>query len=289
MVERGVIYYAAGERYVEQAKQSAQSLKEHNDLHVTVYSDRSNIERDCIDQVIQIEPGKDPFYDRINYFKETPYDKTLHLDTDTLVVGKIIDIFESLDRFSVVAAFNESRNTVSEEHKFETIDIDAPDSFPEYQCGVIGFRDSPEVQRLFSDWQDRYADYRDQFVLDQPHFREALYQNEVKLGTLPSEYNLLVYFGGYIQQEAKIIHYAGTEPEKLPSLLGTDSSLDQTVEKINGDAPETRVLFYDGWNKLRVVPTTGNGHLLFRAARSLLRDGLFSTIKNGYEKLSEQK
>jgi hypothetical protein len=104
-----------------------------------------------------------------------------------------------MDRFDIVASINETRDTAVEGHKFNTTDIDVPESFPEYQCGVIGFCHNPKVMSLFDDWQSRYKRYRDKYILDQPFFREAIYHSDIDLGTLPTEYNALINLGGYFE------------------------------------------------------------------------------------------
>jgi hypothetical protein len=265
--EKGVIYYATGQKYLEDAEESARSLKEHNNLHITVFTDVDNIETKVFDNIEKIDPGEHPFYDRINYFKKSPYQKTLHLDTDTYITGDITPIFEMLNRFDVVAAINENRDTVAEDTKFETVDLNIPDAFPEYQCGVIGFSDSTDVMELLEEWQSRYSNYKDKNVLDQPFFRKAVYNNEnIQLGTLPSEYNLLVNFPGYLQQSARIIHFGGTgraNPEKL-------------VKKINAEEGKQRVYYEDFKRKITVRPKSS---FRYKAVRSIYRNGFYNSFK----------
>lgn len=265
--EKGVIYYATGQKYLEDAEESAKSLKEHNDLHITVFTDVDNIETKVFDNIEKIDSGEHPFYDRINYFKKSPYQKTLHLDTDTYITGDITPIFEMLDRFDVVAAINENRDTVAEDTKFETVELNVPDAFPEYQCGVIGFSNNKDAIELLEDWQNRYSKYKDRNVLDQPFFREAIYQNKnIQIGTLPSEYNLLVNFPGYIQQKARIIHFGGSSkpnPEKV-------------AKKINEKEGRQRV-FYNGLkDELTVSPKLS---FRYNAVRSVYRNGLYKSFK----------
>lgn len=265
--EEGVIYYATGQKYVEEAKESAESLKQHNDLHVTIFTDVKEIDSDVFDNIERITPGDHPFYDRINYFKKSPYQKTLHLDTDTYITGDITPIFEMLDRFDIVAAINENRDTVAEDTKFETIELNVPDSFPEYQCGLIGFNDDTRVNELLDDWQGRYDKYKSSNVLDQPFFREAVYQNtDIQIGTLPSEYNLLVNFPGYLQQRARIIHFGGSgrqDPEKV-------------AKKINEKEGDQRVFFNGLKDELSVWP---KGKFRYKAIRSIYRNGLYKSFK----------
>jgi len=284
----GVIYYATGAQYVAEATRSARSLKEHNDIDVTIFTDQNGLDRTCFDCVEQIDPGEHPFYDRINYFKESPYDRTLHLDTDTIVIGDIKPIFEMLERFEVVAAINETRHTASKDHKFDTVNINAPEAFPEYQCGVIGFCNTRRVRELFDDWQQRYANYLDDFVLDQPFFREAVYNSEIDIGTLPSEFNALLYMGGYFEQEVRIVHLAGKKPETLSVPFLRYKNTSKAVKLLNANVPERRVLFYDSWNRLIVKPTNGNQHRFFWLLKAVERNGILWASRRAIEKTHEK-
>lgn len=283
MTDRGVIYYAAGSEYADQALCSAKSLKQHNDLSVTVYTDQS-VDRTHVDSTVTISPGKHPFYDRINYFKQTPYQKTLYLDTDTYVAADIGAVFELLDRFDVVAAFNESRNTAAAHTKFETVDLNVPDTFPEYQCGVLGYRNTDTVQELFNDWQTRYEPYREEHLIDQPHFREALYHSSASIGTLPTEYNVLVNFSGYLHSSVKLLHYAGTNKTALGDGLPEFERLQSLVNKLNQGTPRNRVFFHDGARRLRVCPREPSP-LSHRAVGHVREHGVWRTVTRGLEKL----
>lgn len=210
MSSRGVIYYATGEEYVEEATRSARSLKEHNDIEATVFTDIDTLNCSCFDRIEHIDSGEYTFYDRINYFKQTPYGRILYPDANTHVAGDTTPVSDLLERFEVVAAVNESWDTTAEHTKFETVDIDVPDSCLEYQCGVIGYRATDTVQEFFNDWQSRYEPCRGKHILDQSHFRETLDNSELSIGTLPTEYNVLVNFAGYLHSPVTLLHYAGT-------------------------------------------------------------------------------
>jgi hypothetical protein len=286
MTDCGVIYYATGTKFVKQALLSAESLKQHNNLPVTVYSDKE-IESPYVDNVVTITPSEYPFYDRINYFKRTPYDKTLYIDTDTYIAGDLTPIFELLDRFEVTAAFNESRDTVAAHTKFKTVDLDVPEAFPEYQCGVIGYQNTTAVDELFDDWQARYKPYRDEHVLDQPHFREALYNNRIVLGTLPTEYNVLVNFSGYLHSSAKLLHYAGNNRPFLGDGTPTVEALQETVGRLNADAPQNRVFFGGTGGEFRVVTGREKSTLLRRIITHIRNEGPWRTFTKGIKKLSQ--
>ena len=283
MPDQGVIYYATGEQHIRQAAISAKSVKKHTDLHVTLYADRG-AESPYIDSVVEITPSGHPFYDRIDYFKQTPYDQTIYLDTDTYVVGDITPIFEVLGRFDITAAHDEFRDTTAEHLSFETIEIDVPETFPEFQCGVIGYQNTEAVQALFDDWQRRYRPYRNRNLLDQPHFREALYHNPVAVNTLPSEYNVQVNFGGFLYDDAKVLHYAG---ENVP-FIGTETPREDISEQIarelNADAPSSRAAIVETNDGIHTRPTLVPT-LRYRISLSVRERGIAGTLRRAAEKV----
>lgn len=289
MTSEGIIYYGTGEQYLQEAMKSAESVKEHNNIDITIFTDEPAVQYDCFDSVRRIDPGQFPFYDRITYFKQTPYEKTIYLDTDTVTIGDITPIFDMLDRFDILASLNETRNTASESHKYDTVELDVPEAFPEYQCGVLGFRDSSVVMDVFDDWQDRYREYRDKFVLDQPFFAEALFNNSVNIGTLPSEYNALLYLGGYFEQNIRIVHLAGTRPKKSALPFINYKTVDEAIAELNKSVPTRkeptkRVIYYDSLNRIQVRHTTESTNFIPRVIQSIVNNGLAETLRLGTAK-----
>jgi hypothetical protein len=50
------------------------------------------------------------------------------------------------------------------------------------------------------------ADSEPDYVMDQPAFREALFNSDIRYAVLPMEYNCRVEFGHYLIGEVKMIH-----------------------------------------------------------------------------------
>jgi len=202
----GVVYIASGTEYIEQAKISAESLKEHTDYPVTLVCDRSVSE--CYFDSVISKPDFDYHYgDSVLKIPELPYDKTLLLDTDTVVCGDVSDIFSVVDGFDIAAS------TIAD-NEF-TLSDTVPTSFPEYNTGVVAF--SKETTESFiSDWKSRYEKHlQDGIRMNQPSFREALYQSELRIATLPTEYNCRVNFGGYLTDIVRIIHGRIQNPDDI--------------------------------------------------------------------------
>jgi hypothetical protein len=214
----GVVYIATGKDYIQEACLSAKSLKEHNEsIHTTIFSDTS---------------FSSPYFDDVRLFKDpdydfgdsvidpdmTPYDRTLFLDTDTYVCENISGIFDILDRFDIAVTHNPgSRTAVHNGYG----DRGVPDAFPQYNTGVLLFKNNSQTREFFESWASIYEENKVQVGvgLNQPAFREALYKSELQIATLPSEYNLRVRYDGsvgFMTDSVKIVH--GRHPAGLPAV-----------------------------------------------------------------------
>jgi hypothetical protein len=222
-MSQGVIYYSTGEYYLNEAERSAASLRDvMPDVNITIYSDiRPEIE--IFDQFIEIEPGGYPWLDRITYLKNTPYDKTLFLDTDTYISENIWELFEILDRFDVAAARSPGRFNSDYDYCRST-----PESFPDFNCGVILYRNSSDVVETFTKWEKEYQPYADSELTDQPFFTDAIYQSNISVTVLPREYNCRFMFPGFIYGSPKILHGRDrSEYSKLAMVLSRNQKTPQ--------------------------------------------------------------
>lgn len=153
------------------------------------------------DEVRQIAHPERSFADKIPPLLESPFEKTIFLDTDTFVCAPLDDIFLLLDRFDFLAAHAPMRVTWPQQ--------DIPDVFPEVNSGVMAWRKSARTDSLFSAWKRLYCEHvrATGQTDDQPALRRALYESDLRIGILPPEYNfrtVLPAFAG--RAKVKIIH-----------------------------------------------------------------------------------
>jgi len=112
----------------------------------------------------------------------SPWQHTLFLDTDTYVTTDLGHLFEMLeDGFDLLA------HQLFEGHNYGLEGV--PDAFPEFNTGVIGFRNTPDVQRFFEDWNTWYGRYVPSITCDQRSFRKAVYLSGLRHSVLTPEYN----------------------------------------------------------------------------------------------------
>ncbi len=214
-MDRGVIYIATGPAYVAEALASAASVRHHMpDLPITLYTERS-VACPHLDEVVRFEA--DGYLARIPRLASSPYERTLFLDSDTYVCGELTGAFDLLDEFDIALAHAPLRAIP------EVAGV--PDAFPEYNAGVILFRRSPEVQACLADWARGFAEFQEQvrrgqvrwrcpedrriYGHDQGALRQALYRSNLRIATLPPEYNCRFSVPGFVDGPVRILHGRG--------------------------------------------------------------------------------
>jgi len=183
--ERGVIYIATGEKYVEMAARSAKSLKSHSPNIPTYIFTDCNVDRySCFDGSANI-PSTQPGYlngAKLDYHDKTPFKKTLFLDADTRVCENITHMFDVLDRFDIAVAYEPGRTRELE--KYPGL---APRGFLPVNSGVILYKSTDSVIELMKNWQEAHIKSGNRQA--QPTLRDQLWLSDIRLLILPPEYN----------------------------------------------------------------------------------------------------
>lgn len=214
------VFYVTDESYLAEAARSAASVKQHSSsLQMGVATDATTVP-DVFDHHHSISIESWDWDLRIRALRDSPFEKTLYLDTDTYVTEDLSMLFDLLDTFDIAAAHAPVRRV---EKASNCGGSSPPDSFPEYNCGVLLYDKSPAVDELLSTWEDRYLKYAETVptVHDQPAFRDAVYESEVRIATLPPEYNCRLPFHGYASDDVKIVHGAADNIEAVADRLNS--------------------------------------------------------------------
>ncbi len=180
----GVIFATTGKDYTQLAERAARSVKENcPGLEIDIFTDHA-FDMPVFNCIHQLE---DPWRrSKIDAMAESRFDKTLYLDADIFVVADIRDVFEVLDRFDLAMAHDPIRNG-ERCHTFWRKPL--PNGFPQFNSGVVAYRKSPEVTDLIKTWS--VAVRNNDFKRDQPVLRELLWDSDLRIATLPAEYNFM--------------------------------------------------------------------------------------------------
>jgi len=198
---RGFVYAAVGQKYVDEAAQSARTLRKHHPKHPIALVTDADAKADALfDEVILIDDPKKSIEDKLQ-MDLAPFDRTLFLDTDTLIAADVSDVFDLLDSFDLV--FHQP--SMGYHYKLDGV----PHSFPEPNTGVIGWRKSEAISAFFELWRTYFKEYESEMSRewDQRSFRHAaIASKDLRLGILPYEYNFMPYWPIPAMRNAMILH-----------------------------------------------------------------------------------
>ena len=217
----GVIYVATGRRHLAEMLVSAQSVRRHMpETPIFLYTDQADLPAGVFSEVRAIENPRHSFIDKIAPLRETPFDRTLFLDTDTFLAAPVRDLFEVLDRCDLAVSHAPFRH----DRPFAT-----PNCFAELNTGVMAYRRTPGVDALLADWLRLYEKEvaeTGKMDSDQPAFREALYRSTVPFYVLPSEYNLRTVMPAAAGRcQVRILHGRAPSMEELERRVNASRSI----------------------------------------------------------------
>jgi hypothetical protein len=264
MSDQGVVYIATGDKFVEEATLSARTVREQMpNVPIALMTDLdTNI--DVFDTTIEIEQPRHDFGDQVFHLGRTPYEKTIYLDTDIYLYESIEGLFTLLSNFDLAAAHNQRY------YSSERVDIEGiaaiPRSFPEYNSGVVAMKRNDRVQSFLNEWRDAYEQVVEHGqVHNQAAFRLALYRSDVRLATIPPEYNCVFHRPGTVNRTVKVFHGRLSDIHGLGANEGMD--IRQAMQEINSRSD------------LRSYYRIGNQISI--AEPSLFRKGVSSVKQNG--------
>ncbi len=143
----GILLIAFGESYRNEARRSLASLRRSNpSIKTAVVTDSEWISDPRPDHFI-IRPPVAGFASKPAYIRETPFDDTLFVDTDTVFARDVQKIFGLLRHYDIGVTF-------------EGPQLNEPDGLELHtQCssGVILFRMSASILRVFDTWSELHT------------------------------------------------------------------------------------------------------------------------------------
>lgn len=273
MSEIGIFYIATGDQFVAEAERSAQSVRDAmSEVPIAIATDsKPNFE---FDHVIQIDDPDYSFTDQIANLHRSPFDRTLHLDTDIYMDANAEELFDVLDRFDIAVAHNHNRGVYDPPG--------VPASFPEYNTGVIAYRNDTGLREFTRSWDSIYNHlYDGGNPQNQPSFRKALYESELRIATLPPEYNLMLRYPGHAIGKVKLFHGRLLDIESPGAGKYTD--VKEAAEKINGTT-DHRVFTQLGGIS---VYSNNESNPINRIRMGIWRHGLVGACRRGIIKIRQ--
>ena len=92
----GVVYFALGERYLAEAALSAASVRQHMPgLRTAIFCD-GQVPAALFDMRDRLVPGLPMKRQKMQALLRSPFERTLYLDTDTLIADPVWELFDLL-------------------------------------------------------------------------------------------------------------------------------------------------------------------------------------------------
>ena len=202
----GILYITYGNKFTAAALHSAKTARAHNPgLAIHLFVDAAS--REALG--LAKDPG--PFSSigiienphrrsKVDYIALSPFDRTLYLDSDTSVAQDISELFGVLERFDLGAVHAMRRNA---NRKDEIWTKPIPDAYPQFNGGVILYRNTPEVINILTEWGKAFGDSGHRH--DQAILRELLWDSGLRVIALPPEYNVRYLKYKFIWSKAEAI------------------------------------------------------------------------------------
>lgn len=264
-MSRGILYLVVGDDYVDEARDSANSVRKHMpDIDIAIATDDGGYNLEPFDQVIRLDQARQDTQGERDWLLDStldpdlsPFDKTLYLDSDTYLCADVSELFELLDQYDLAVARVPNQPRVA----------GLPEPWHLYNCGVIVYRDTESTRGLLSNWKARYRsqlENQDRPV-DQPAFAQALYHSDVRWFTLPREYNVRVPRRGTLANEVKIIH--GRHPVGLAQ-IGDELNQNSTL----------RIFRENSYQSTPAFTVQTKPKVRYRLEREIAANGLAHTL-----------
>jgi len=202
--KQGILYISTGKKYLEETRMSAVSVKKHMpELPIALVTNAGLDAGFPFDEIIPMgDRHSDVFcMDKVDWLSASPFDQTLYLDSDTYTVAPFFELFDLLSHFDFAAAHGSFRSCYPLDN--------VPDSYPEFQAGILLYRKSEEIDNLWRTWKTLFEDHLGRNPPpphDQPSLREALYFSNIRIATLTPEFNCRYTDPGFVSGKVKILH-----------------------------------------------------------------------------------
>jgi lipopolysaccharide biosynthesis glycosyltransferase len=265
-MEKGILYVATGAKYLAEARVSARSVKLlHPSLSICLVTDQ-HIQPDEDFDLVQPAPSFNKevsekflardsvaYYRKISPLLDSPFEKTIFLDSDTFVGAPLDDLFTLLDSFDLLvtpAHVVYDYRFEKEEEPFSGI----PAAFGQFNTGLLAFRRSAASKSFLNQWLENYRTHTARFTVnDQPAFRLTLFQGVASFHVLPTHYNIISWVPFIVPAGGQIVMLHGRNPW-LQKWVHSFTRPDRPL--IVGSLPIRTALAYHGARLLKALEQT---------------------------------
>jgi lipopolysaccharide biosynthesis glycosyltransferase len=181
---KGILYYVWGNYNKTDLNKSIESARKFG-YHTKVVHDYYK------------GKGLQRYQKRIGIYDSSPFDLTLHLDTDTIIKGNLDYGFNMAKKYGLACCIAPASSSYIATPN--TIQDIMNEDLPQYNCGVLFF--SKKAKKVFRRWERLLVEHPLSKDNDQPYFAQAVSEN-LNPYILPKTWN----FRPHVRYESKAYH-----------------------------------------------------------------------------------
>lgn len=192
---RGILYYVWGNYNKKQLQNSIDTVKKFG-----------------YDYRVVVGKGEYKQYvNRVDLFDASPFDLTLHLDTDTFVKGNLDFGFDMAERWGLACCIAPASSAYYAAKTQKTDFLFSEKEIPQYNCGVLFYnKNNKRVRYVFIQYANFLRHWEKwAWENDQPYFAKAVHELGFNPYVLPKTWNFrphLRYESNVWHGDLKIVH-----------------------------------------------------------------------------------
>ena len=185
-MSRGITYVAWG-KCIAEAERSSMSAKRFGYKSCLITNE--NIESNYFDKIIKSREEFTQDFNILSSYNLSPWDETLWLDSDTLVLGNLDYAFEKAKDFGISIVI--APHSFLGGRKLKNIDNESP----EYNCGAMWIdRNHPSMLNFGEKWQQIVDHYEGGgWWSDQSSVSYAIHKLKINAFVLPLNWNFRAF------------------------------------------------------------------------------------------------
>ncbi|MFK8035743.1 MAG: putative nucleotide-diphospho-sugar transferase [Hyphomicrobiales bacterium] len=268
----GIIYLAFGSPYLVMALRSIRSLRKTNpDLPICLVTNlaiaKTDIpllrDDDTLAVLEEDQANNRAIKTSINTI--SPYDRTLFLDCDTVVLGALDTGFRFLDDFDLAFRLNPYPQTRKGKADVTIMEGLTVGDCPHWNSGVMFFAKRPAADQFFQSWNENFHSLASPY--DQVALVRTIFNDPARVLSLDTKWNASDPILGRKKWRArtKVFHYASNISNRLDQELQSEAK--EITSAISGAVEETRRFV----KKKRAQKQSEIGRLRYAAASLLWR------------------
>ena len=219
----GIVYVATGKRFVDEAIESAKSIKMLNpNLPIALFADYQP-QSEYLDHEFVIEQPLFSVKDKMMCLLDSPFYYSVFVDSDTHFISDPSDLRGVFDNYDFAACHAPQRIYYDKES--------VPNWFPEVNGGLLCYSLSDKNKAFFALWKQLYendekalAENKEMWphgMHEQPTLRQALFESNLKVYILPPEYNFRTIFPNFAGGKIHMLHGRMKKLERFKKSINT--------------------------------------------------------------------